>query len=171
MQLRKNLLNNGRRANVSVEFALVTVLFLLPLVAGAADLICIINARAQLNTALQAMLLYAWSNPAAAQNNTAGTTTSAEAAIIAAINTAPSTFHVTLNPGTAAGSYSNLSYYCVTSGTPYSVAPSASATCASGTLQIFTSFTVSTNVTLPFPLPVKLVSPFPVSSTGSAQIK
>jgi Flp pilus assembly protein TadG len=171
MQLRKACLRNGRRANVSVEFALISVLFLLPLVTGAADLICVVNARAQLNTALQAMMFYAWSNPTAAQNNTASTTTAAEATIIDAINSAPSNFHVTLNLGAVPGSYSNLTYYCVTPGTPYSITPSGSATCASGTLQVFAQFTVSTNVNLPFPIPLKLVNPFPVSSTGSAQIK
>ena len=170
MQLRKSP-RHGRRANVSVEFALIAVLFLLPLTAGGADLVCIINARAQLNTALHSMLFYAWSNPTAAQSNTAASTTTAEAAIIAAINAAPSTFHLTLNPGTAAGSYSNLAYDCVTAGTPYSITPTATPNCTTGTLQIFAQFTVSTNVGLPFPIPLKLANPYPLAATGSAQIK
>jgi len=172
---RKNLRDRlGRRGSVAVELAFVTTFFLVPLFCGAADFISILNAQAQLNTALQALVYYSWSNTSAAgaTSYTSSATTTAEMALINAINGA-ATFHVTLNPGTVVGSYSNLQYFCVTTTTtPYTITANANATCPSGqTLQTYVQFTVSTKVGLPFPIPLKLTNPLPLSATGSAQVQ
>jgi Flp pilus assembly protein TadG len=171
MQLKFWRRRQGRKASVSVEFALISVLFLLPLAAGALDFICIINAQAQLNTALQALLYYSWSNTSAALSNTSTTTESAEIALINAINGA-STFSITLVSGTVAGSYSNLAYECVSTSTaPYTITPSASASCSSSTLETYVQFKVTTKVNLPFPLPLNLANPLTLSASGSAQVQ
>ena len=59
---------SGRKANVTLEFALVAVFLLLPLLAGGADFAVIISGQAQLNTALQALDYFGWTNPASASN-------------------------------------------------------------------------------------------------------
>ncbi len=62
--LRMNRPPLGRRASVSAELALVSVLFLLPLIPAAAqNLTEIISAQAQANTALRALYSFAWANP------------------------------------------------------------------------------------------------------------
>jgi hypothetical protein len=58
----------GRRANVSVEFALISVFVLLPLFSGGANFMEIICAQSQLNTALQSLYYFAWANPSIATN-------------------------------------------------------------------------------------------------------
>ena len=85
-----------------------------PLLAGGADFLTMITAQAQLNTALQALYYYAWTNQTAASANTSSNTITAQNTLIAAINSA-SIFHITLAPGTASGSSSNLFYACVNS--------------------------------------------------------
>ncbi len=99
----RRLEKSRRKASITVEFALVATFILLPLLAGGADFLTIITAQAQLNTALQALYDYAWTNPSAAQANTNSSTVSAQNTIIAAINGA-SAFHLTLAAGTVAGS-------------------------------------------------------------------
>jgi Flp pilus assembly protein TadG len=177
MQLMRKRLKSGRKANVTVEFALVATFILMPLLAASADFLSMITAQAQLNTALQALYDFAWTNPSVAVANTGSAAITDEGKIISAINGA-SLFHITLSPGTASGSFSNLEYACVNSSTspatvsalqPYATAPAS--TCPSGqTQEIFVQYTISTNVNLPFPLPLKIKSPFPISSTGAAQV-
>jgi hypothetical protein len=53
----------GRRASVSVEFALVAVFFLFPLFAGAMDFVQIFAAQSQANAALQSLYFFALSTP------------------------------------------------------------------------------------------------------------
>jgi len=164
--LRSRRPHSDRRANVTVELALVTTFILLPLLAGAADFISILTARAQLNTAMQALLYYAWTNNAAAQS-AAGTTTGGEATLVTAINGA-AIFHI---------SYSSaMQYTCIAnnSGT-YTLsslaAYSSGTTCPTGqTLQLAIQYTVTTTATLPFPLPLALTNPYTLSATGTAEI-
>jgi Flp pilus assembly protein TadG len=47
----------GNRGSVAVEFAMISSLFLLPLMLGSSDLVEMISGQAQVNTALQAMYL------------------------------------------------------------------------------------------------------------------
>lgn len=169
MQLMSRRYRFGRRASVSVEFALISVFFLMPLLAGAVDFACIVNARAQLNTALQALIYYAWTNNSAAQSN-AGTTSGGETTLITAINSA-SIFHITYS-----SSSSSLKYACVTSSNGSYTVPAtlnnytASSTCSSGTLQLFIQYTITANVGLPLPLPLSLANPYPLTVTGTAEI-
>lgn len=171
-----------RRGSVTVEFALVTTFFLLPLLAGAADFLTIITAQAQLNTALQALYSYAWSNSGAGTgvDNTTGSAATGEQNIIDVINgTSPgevngaSIFTITLVPGNTTGSFSNQEFLCVGTGTtpaPTSNSLQTSSTCgANQTAESFVQFTVKTTVHLPFPLPLHLANPLTLSATGAVQ--
>jgi Flp pilus assembly protein TadG len=60
----------GRRASVSVEFALVSLFFLFPLIAGGIDMLLVLSARSKLNSALHAIYLFAWSDPQDAGDQT-----------------------------------------------------------------------------------------------------
>ena len=53
----------ARRASVSVEFALVSLFFLFPLIAGGVDMTLVLSARSKLNSALHAIYIFAWSDP------------------------------------------------------------------------------------------------------------
>lgn len=59
----------ARRASVSVEFALVSLFFLFPLVAGGIDMMLVLSARSKLNSALHSLYMFAWSDPQAATDN------------------------------------------------------------------------------------------------------
>ncbi len=73
---------------------------------------------------------------------------------------------------------SNLEYACVNSSTSpatvtalqaYSTSPAS--TCASPqTLEIFVQYKLHTSVSLPFPLPLNLKNPLPLSASGAVQI-
>jgi Flp pilus assembly protein TadG len=64
-------LRRARRGAIAVEFALVLVFILFPLIAGCWDVLAAINMQTQLNTALRTLYYYAWSNPPQADNMTA----------------------------------------------------------------------------------------------------
>ncbi len=59
-----------RRASVSVEFALVSLFFLFPLIAGGIDMTLVLSARSKLNNTLHSLYIFAWSDPQNAANNT-----------------------------------------------------------------------------------------------------
>jgi Flp pilus assembly protein TadG len=174
MQLIRRFLRRGQRGSVSVEFAIIATFFLLPLLAGAADFICIITAQAQLNTSLQALYFFAWTNP------TAASTTSDLQVIITAINKT-SNFTITL-PATLTKAPANVS---VTSGAVNGIAsvgcflpPAASTTtftyaattCPTGdTTMNLVTYEVKTSVSLPFPLPLKIANPFVLTAIGTVQ--
>jgi Flp pilus assembly protein TadG len=60
---RKSSRLRARRASVSVEFALVSLFFLFPLIAGGIDMMLVLSARSKLNSALHSLYLFAWSDP------------------------------------------------------------------------------------------------------------
>jgi len=159
MQLSRARRGFGRAGNVTVEFALLAVLFLMPLLAVCADFICVINARAQLNTAMQALIYYAWSTGSGASG-----TQGNETGIIAAINAA-SDFHITYSPGT-------MKYSCVTGSAGNYTVPAAlstSTTCGTGnTLFYYEQYTLTTSVKVPFPGPFHFANPYALSVTGAA---
>jgi Flp pilus assembly protein TadG len=174
--LRSWFLRMGRRGSVAVEFALVSVFLLAPLVAGAADFLVILTGQAQLNTALQALDYFAWTNPTAADTTTGtpNTSTVDPGYVLSLINNA-SMFHLTLATPV-------IEYYCASStsgGTPptSSQLSTTAPTCASGTTeQIYVKYTVTTNVVLPFPVSFPAVgmsfsNPFPLSTTGTVQVQ
>lgn len=125
--MRRSLLARFRRhegGSIAVEFALVSIFFLLPLLAGGGDFLLILLSRSQLNTALQALYYYAETNPGSATDTTYLTD------IINSMNTASVTqlsMPAELASGAANPSYS---YYCFTSS---STAPSFSCSIASST--------------------------------------
>lgn len=146
------------KANVAVEFALVTSLFLLPLFLGSADFISILAAQAQANTALQALFYFALSN----SGNAANATDTGD--VITAINAA-TVFKLSLATPTT-------QTLCYTTGSlaPTFAAPAnGSTSCTSSqTTQTFVTYTVTTKVVLPVPLP-GLNSPYTATATGSIE--
>lgn len=152
-------LRRSGRANASVEFALITSLFVVPLLLGASDFVSIIAAQAQLNTALEALYYYGVTNPGGAISNTSS--------IITAIN-ANSDFQMSV-------ASQSLSYVCYTTQTSASTAPSfgtssSSNNCSSGqTTMTYANYKLTTNVTLPVKLP-GLSNPLPLSASGSIQV-
>jgi Flp pilus assembly protein TadG len=157
-----------RQGNVTVEFALLATFLLLPLLAGSADLVVIISAQGQLNTALQALYYFGVSTPGSAVNAVdAGL-------IVSAINNA-SLYNLRM-PATLSSGQPNPSftYVCYTTGaTGASVsfsAPSTTNNCTSSqTAQYYANYKVQVTVFLPFPLPVKMASPLTLSASGSVQ--
>jgi Flp pilus assembly protein TadG len=156
-------LRQSRAGNASVEFALVASFVLLPFGLGATDFLSIISAQAQLNTALQSLYYFAYTNPTAANNTTyAGY-------IISLINQS-SIYQISL-PATMSSGAANasLSYGCFTP--PSTTITYQSTTCPTGqTQQTLVSYQVSTTVALPFPLP-GFANPMPLTATGKVQVE
>jgi len=154
------------RANVTVEFALLATFFLLPLTAGSADLVVIISAQGQLNTALQALYYFGTSNPTSAVSSTDAQD------IITAIN-AGSVYSLSL-PATLTSGAANPSftYVCYTTGatSPTFSTPSTTNTCTgTQTAQTYANYKVSVSVSLPFPVGLKITNPLVMSASGSVQ--
>ncbi|GLR67489.1 hypothetical protein GCM10010909_21700 [Acidocella aquatica] len=164
--LIRRLLQRGRRASVAVEFALVTSFFLLPLALGASDFVIIITAQAQLNTALQALYYFAWTNPLTADNQTQ------LQEIITAINSASVyqvTLPATLSSGAANGS---LTYACVTPGTtPTYAAATGPGQCSSTQIQqTYVTYKLTTSLSLPIKLP-GIASPLTLTTKGKIEVQ
>ena len=154
-----------RHGSVSVEFALVSLFFLVPLFGGGADFVLLMTAQAQLRTAVQALNYFAWTNPDEANNlNVAGF-------VINLINQ-HSDYQITLPANLSTGGANGaLSFSCftppATAGTTIAP-PSPTTTCLSTQTQLtFVTYQVTTNVFLPIPLP-KLSS---LSVTSTVQIQ
>jgi len=151
------------RANVAIEFAICSVFLLLPLLAGSADFIAILSAQAQLNTALQAIDYFAYTNPASATNTTQA------GYIVSLINNA-SDFRVVL-PATMSSGLANgtTSYGCFTPpASATTVITYQTATCANGQTQMtYVTYQVTEKVALPFPIPLN--NPYSLSATAKVQ--
>jgi Flp pilus assembly protein TadG len=149
----------GERGSVAVEFALISSLFLLPLFLGSTDIVEIISGQAQVNTALQAMYLFAFTDTL-----DAGDTANALPAIQTLINSA-ALHSVSIALAPAGANPSNPYYSCIVGNTT----TTQSTPCAAGaTQQEFVGYTVSSNVNLSVPL---FTNPFPVSATGWVEIQ
>jgi hypothetical protein len=147
----------GRRASVSVEFALVSVFVLLPLFAGGADMLQIISAQAQVNTALQSLYYFALMNPTVASD------TSNAGKVLTLINT------TALHPVALGTPNGTLSYDCLQAN---GTITATTGTCTNSTLQTFASYQVTSAVNLPLPLTIfGLPNPFPLSASGTIQIQ
>jgi Flp pilus assembly protein TadG len=156
----------GRRsdkASASVEFALVASLLLLPLLLGGADFLAILSAQAQLNTALQSLYYFAFTDPTSANNTTDVNQ------VVSLINSA-SVFKITLPATTSSGATNaSLSYGCFTP--PSTTITYQSTQCsATQTQQTLVTYQVSTSVVLPFPL-LKLGNPLTLNATGTVQVE
>lgn len=158
-------LRRDRRGVVSVEMALVSTLFLLPLLFLACDGLFVLSARYQTNAALLSLYDYAWSNPSQAANT---------ASIDTILTTASKTSVVPI--ALPAGFSPTLTYACVQtdgSSTPATATTNQSTgstteTCNSGTLATSVAYQVTASVSLPFPIP-GVASPLILSAAGTVQ--
>jgi Flp pilus assembly protein TadG len=164
MQLRA--FRRARRANISVEMALIGSFVLLPVVAGGADFLQLIAAKAKLNATLPAFYAFAWNNPASA------TDTAQLGGILSIINQ-QSGPPVTFPDGVATGAttyHPAISYRC---SVPPSVVQTVQATpCPAGDVQAeFVTYNVMSKVVVSVPLPFGLATPFQLSASGQVQVQ
>lgn len=161
--------------SVSVELALVSIGFLVPLFIGSADFIYVMTCRAQLAAAMQNVEIFAWSHPSDASNQSAINKTLAAGAnndLEKISQVAPATMSytclqsdgttspasITYNSGYNASSLSTAS---ASSGLANDPVPSTSekigtvgtASCSSGFVQANASYHLATTVNLPVNLP------------------
>jgi Flp pilus assembly protein TadG len=166
MQLNRRKRRLGRRGSISVELALTVVFILFPLLAGGADFLELMTAKAQMNTALEGFYAYAWNNPGDA------TDVSQLSGILSAINQ-QSLPQITFPDGRADSSTSYqpvVTYQC--RATPTANPTTQSTPCPSGNVQQASiTYSVATKVVLPVPLPFGLSSPYPLSAIGEVQVQ
>lgn len=152
----------GRQGNVSVEFALIASLFLLPLYGGSIDMVEYISAKAQLNTALQALYYYSLTTPNAA------TTSADTSAIVGLMSGSP-------HPITLASSVVN--YDCIennsTTVTYVDTSPvNTNGGCSSSqTQRTRVTYSLSSSVFLTVPLPFVASNPITVTASGTMQLQ
>lgn len=168
LRLLRRLRRTGAAGNVTVEFALIAVLFLLPLLGASADMVIIISAQAQLNTALQALYAFATTNTSMANNATEAAT------VVSAINGNSISIYSLSLPGTLTSGAANpsLTYSCYTSGasSPAFSTPSTSESCTSSqNTMTLANYKVTVTVSLPIPVP-GLASPMTLSAEGAIPI-
>jgi Flp pilus assembly protein TadG len=156
MVLPLHRLRGERRGSVSIEAALVTTVFLVPLLLGSVDFATVLATYFRVHRAQEAAVFYAWGN-----GGIASTATIQQAATTAFGTTSPSP---TVTSSTL--------YYCVTTSQYYQsgmASYTSTPTCSSGQ-QVASYLTVSVSATtsLPVPFPV-LPSSFTLTSTGSVR--
>lgn len=152
----------GRRASASVEFALISLFFLIPLFAGGADFVEILSTQAQLNTALQSLYFFGYTNPTAASDGTSINT------VISAIN-ANSVHQIATGTGNG-----TVTYNCVTTtstntnGNTNGLSPCTSAQ----TRQTFVSYSLTSSVNLTMSLAtIGLHNPLSLAAAGKVQVQ
>lgn len=138
-----------RRGTVSVEFALVSVFFLLPLLLVCWDGMFVLIERYQINVDLHDLYYFAWSNPHQA------TVTASVTDFLTALNrdaAAPVTLPSGFQP--------SLSYDCLRSDGSTSPATQSAANngtqleaCSTGTLETMATYQLTAIVDLPVPIP------------------
>ena len=143
-----------------MEFALVSVFLLLPLLAGGADFAVIISAQAQLNTALQALDYFGWTNPASASN------VPDLQNIVTAIDNG-SIFNIPTPALSASISYGCFSLPATASTT---IIDQTTACPTAQTQQTLVTYKITASINLPVPFP-GLKSPWPLSATGTIQVQ
>jgi Flp pilus assembly protein TadG len=149
--LMKRKLRVDTRASASVEFSLLALFFLAPLLVSAVDFVIYIAGQAQLNTALQALYYNAITDPADAA------TASKAQLVLNAINSG-SIYPVTLAKVTAKTA-------CMASGSLTYIASNTS--CPPNAVQTTAVYySLSTHVSLPFPVPLKLTNPVLITASG-----
>jgi hypothetical protein len=156
-------LRHSIRASASVEFALVAGFLLLPLLLGSCDFLAILTAEAQLNTALQSLYYFAYTNPTEASNLT-------DAGYVIGLIDKASIFQISL-PATmsSGGANAATSYGCFTPPAT-TITYQTSACAATQTQQTLVKYQVSTSVGLPFPLPY-LSNPVTLKAAGTVQVE
>ena len=150
----------GRRGSVSVELALVSAFFLLPLTLGSIDMLYVLTQRFQMHRALQSLYFYAWSNPSNAGNQAdvqSALTTAAQSTIAG----------VTLVSGSPTTTYDCASNQQSASPSPLTTTqPTCSTT---NPLQTFVTYSITATVKLPVPIPGFATS-YPLTLTGTIQV-
>lgn len=142
------LLGRGGRASVSVELALVSAFFLVPLILVAGDGLSVLAARSQTYVALRTLYYLAWSQPSAA-------TDTGDIDTLLHVYDSGTIWSIARAPDAAP----TLSYRCLqsdastTAATAKTTLGTTTETCSAGTLETDVSYTLRTAVTLPFPLP------------------
>jgi hypothetical protein len=153
----------GKRASISVELALTSVFVLLPLTAGCADMVELISANSQLNTALRAFYAFAWNNPNAVGD------IGQLSGILAQINQ-HSLPRVTFPDGKADTSTTYqpaISYGCIV---PPAAPVFQSTPCPAADVQeTLVTYSVISTVALPVPLPFGQGNPTVLTVSGQVQ--
>lgn len=160
-----NSLEPDRRGSVSVEMALVSVLFLFPLLFGVWDALFVLSARYQTTAALLSLYDYAWSNPNQAANIS-------DVNAVLAVLSQTSVVPLTLPSGFAP----SATYSC--SQSDGSTTPATETTnqtngttnesCSSGSLLMNVTYEVMASISLPFPFP-GLPDPTIITLSGTVQ--
>ena len=168
----------GNRASASVELALISVFFLLPLFAGSVDMVEIISAKAQVNTALRALYSFAWTNPSDASY--ASTTTNGKSDLQTIVNTIstsalrPVSFPTNTNVATLNGTNTNGSYYYVCIPTTGTTLTQAAPCPTNGnivyTQQTWVTYQIDSSVVLPVPVPFVNRNTLTLTASGAVQL-
>ncbi len=153
------LRRTGQRGSVTIELALVTALFLLPLTVGSVDMLFVLTQRFQMHRALQSLYFYAWTNPNNANN---------QGAVTSALNTAAANTIANVTLATApVTTYDCASNQQSTNPSPPTTSkPSCS---SSNPLQTFVTYSITATVNLPVPIP-GFTSAYPLDLSGTIQI-
>lgn len=170
----KRLRRSGRRANVSVEFALIAALFLLPLFGGSVDMVQYISAKDQLNTALQSLYYYALTYaPGTYTAGVAPTSLADPTIIVSAANTNKvlALMANKVRPLTLVAGYPTITYYCLDrSGNKITATANNQCTSTYPYEQIFVQYQIQTTVNFIVPMPFIFSNPLPLTATGSVEI-
>jgi hypothetical protein len=171
------LARTSRKGSSSVEFALISTLFLLPLFGGTIDFIQYIAAKDQLNTALQSLYYYSLTYvPGTYTAGTAPTMLTDPAAFITADNTKKvlALMSSKVTPITLVSGYPSISYKCLDAlGAVMSPAPTTNNSCTTAYPyeQIWVSFQIQSEVN--FVVPVLFAanaSSVTLTASGSVEI-
>jgi hypothetical protein len=167
MHMNRKRRGVGNRASTSVEMGLVSVVILLPMIAGIGDFLDVIAAKAQINAALQAFDAYAWNDPSNATN------TSALGNILGVINR-HSLPIVTFPDGKTDGTTSYtpvLTYYCTTPPSAVQTAQTTPCGASQNQAALEVTYKVQSDVALPVPMPLALTSPFLLTASGKVELQ
>lgn len=152
--------------SVSVEMALITTLFLIPLLLGSWDGLYALAARYQTNAALSSLYYFAWSNPDQATNITDIQT------LLNAVNQTSVAAATIPNNSPPAISYNCLQADGTTTPATRNTTASGNTTetCESGTLQTNVNYNLQASVDLPFGIP-SFTNPVIITASGTITIQ
>lgn len=171
----KRLKRSRRRASISVEFALITTFFLLPLFGGSIDMVQYISAKNQLNTALQSLYYYALTYvPGSYTPGVAPTQLADPSTIVSATNTNEVLALMANKPlPLSLVSDPTITYYCLDqSGNKIAAPGNQNNACTSQYPyeQIDVQYNIKTQVNFIIPVPFVKSNPTTLTATGSVQI-
>lgn len=153
-----NRLIRDRRGSVSIEFALVSAFFLIPLTLASWDGLFALAARYQTEAALHTLYYFAWSNPGDA-TDTADLQTLLGAINQTAIAPISLSKHYPQTPPTECLQSDGSSTQAQNNGT-----------CSSGTPETMVTYQLTTSVDLPFGIPA-FPNPLTLTTGGTVRIQ